>query len=267
MILNETTRACITGATSKLALAIIQRLLDKGASVFATDLKDLELNKTKEFFSKEGHVETYTCNLSDDEQRKKLIKWMIENDINLVINNAGLGLYGPTFAHNTKDQLAIIDINVKALSDICLSYAQDRIEKKKTGLILNISSATDSLIFPTFSIYTATKAYTTSLSQSLNGEFKEHGIKVLTSSPGTINTDFRIHASKGYYTQFNSKLLCLANALSPSAAAKYIINQIEKEKSYLCFPFTTKLLRKLLKLMGKRFESNFLKKTLRRRFP
>lgn len=261
MIIDSHTKILLTGATSKLGQAIALSCLKKGAKVFLSGKNENQLLKLKTEVFKDFQVEIFTCDLSCKKKRSDLIEWMHLSDIDLLINNAGLGLYGPAVKHKVEENLHIIDVNVNALVDLTLSYVKDRIHQQKKGLVLNISSATDTLIFPNFSVYSASKAFVTSFSKSLNYELSNSGIKILTASPGQIETDFKIKASKGFYSKAHK------NALSPKKAAKYLIKQIYEERSYLCFPLKVKISRWFLSfILCEKVMAKLLAYRLQRRY-
>lgn len=260
MIIDNNTKVLITGATSKLGFSLIEQLVEHKASIFASAKDKNSLQKIKDHFSKKISVETFLCDLTSQNQTEKLSEWMIEKNIDLLINNAGMGLYGPVIMHTIDEQLNIVRVNIDALTQLCLHFAKSKFDSRQKGVILNISSATDRLIFPTFSLYSSSKAYITHFSLSLHEELKSYGIKVLTASPGQIETDFQSKTSKGFY---NKKKFW---SISPERVSKQILKQIKKEIPYQCFPYWTKIFRTFFVMLGRTLTSKILKKTIKNRF-
>lgn len=144
-------------------------------------------------------VEVVTCygDLINIDQRNSLIRTIREKKPDLIINNAGFGLYGKAIDLDYHEQLAMIDLNVGAVVEISLEAGKMLVKNKKKGVILNVSSAAAFFPFPYFAIYGATKAFINNFSEALDQELKSSGIRVLVSCPGPVDTRFRETASKG----------------------------------------------------------------------
>jgi uncharacterized protein len=114
----------------------------------------------------------------------------LEPDI--VVNNAGFGLYGAADKLDRAVQLAMIDLNVRALTDLSLAFV-DGLERRKGG-ILNVASVAAFLPGPGMAVYYATKAYVLSFSEALHQELKPRGIRVTALCPGPVSTEFEARA-------------------------------------------------------------------------
>ena len=217
--------ALITGASSGIGTALARELSAHGISLFLTGRDLSKLQALKKELEGRVPVTIFSGDLSKNENVKKLIEKIYEYTPDLVINNAGLGLYGDALSFETKEQKEIVSVNAKALLEITLESARALISEKKSGVILNISSAGDFLVFPKFSSYVASKACVTQLSQSLDFELKKYGIRVLVARPGRVATHFSERASRSKAN--------LRNWLSMDAdyLAKKLWDQINKEKT------------------------------------
>lgn len=234
-------KALITGGSSGLGVAMAKALLkhNSSLSLLLTGRDKEKLLSIQEELSSYD-VTTLVLDLLKPHDKKELVTWIEHHNPDLVINNAGIGLYGDALSHSIEEQLNILELNANVVLELSLHAAKAILAHKKTGTIMNISSATDQLCYPTFSVYAASKAFVTSFSKSFDEELKPHGIRVLVSSPGQINTDFRKHASKGYFQKPSS------TALSCEEAAKEIIWQIQKEKKTHVFPTNVRICRYIL---------------------
>src|SRR6185312_6202618 len=87
-----------------------------------------------------------------------------------VVNNAGFGLMGPAAELDRAEQLAMIDLNVRVLTDLSLRFV-DRLERQRGG-ILNVASVASFLPGPDMAVYHATKAYVLSFGEALHHELK-----------------------------------------------------------------------------------------------
>jgi len=109
-----------------------------------------------------------------------------------VINNAGFGLSGLAAKLNRDEELAMIDLNVRALTELSLSFV-DSLERHRGG-ILNVASVAAFMPGPGMAVYYASKAYVLSFSQALHQELARRGIKVTALCPGPVPTEFQARA-------------------------------------------------------------------------
>jgi hypothetical protein len=110
----------------------------------------------------------------------------------IIVNNAGFGLSGPAARLDRGEQLAMIDLNVRALTDLSLAWA-DALERRKGG-ILNVASTAAFLPGPGMAVYYATKAYVLSFSEALHQELAPKGVRVTALCPGPVPTEFQARA-------------------------------------------------------------------------
>jgi hypothetical protein len=110
----------------------------------------------------------------------------------IVVNNAGFGLVGPAASLDRGEQLAMIDLNVRALTDLSLAWA-DVLERRKGG-ILNVASVAAFLPGPGMAVYYASKAYVLSFSEALHQELASKGVRVTALCPGPVPTEFQARA-------------------------------------------------------------------------
>ena len=121
----------------------------------------------------------------------------------IVVNNAGFGLHGPAAQVERAEQLAMIDLNVRALTDLSLRWI-DGIVKHQGG-ILNVASVAGFLPGPGMAVYYASKAYVLSFTEALARELEPLGVKVTVLCPGPVKTEFQLRA--GIDTKPPSRLL------------------------------------------------------------
>jgi hypothetical protein len=110
----------------------------------------------------------------------------------IVVNNAGFGLLGAAASLDRGEQLAMIDLNVRALTDLSLAWT-DVLERRKGG-ILNVASVAAFLPGPGMAVYYATKAYVLSFSEALHQELAPKGVRVTALCPGPVPTEFQARA-------------------------------------------------------------------------
>ncbi len=111
---------------------------------------------------------------------------------NFVVNNAGFGLLGSAAELDRAEQLAMIDLNARALTDLSLRFV-DSLTRHRGG-ILNVASIASFMPGPGLAVYYATKAYVLSFSEALHHELKPKGVRVTALCPGPVATEFQTRA-------------------------------------------------------------------------
>ncbi len=109
-----------------------------------------------------------------------------------VVNNAGFGLMGHASSRDRDEQLAMIDVNVRSLTELSLAFV-DSLARQRGGL-LNVGSVAGYLPGPGMAVYYASKAYVLSFSEALHSELKLRGVRVTVLCPGPVPTEFAARA-------------------------------------------------------------------------
>jgi len=109
-----------------------------------------------------------------------------------MVNNAGFGLVGTAAALDRDEQLTMIDLNMRALTELSLAFV-DSLARHRGG-ILNVGSVAGFLPGPGMAVYYATKAYVLSFSEALHSELKARGVRVSVLCPGPVPTEFGARA-------------------------------------------------------------------------
>jgi uncharacterized protein len=110
----------------------------------------------------------------------------------VIVNNAGFGLAGRAVALDRDQQLGMIDLNLRALADLSLSFIASLARHR--GGILNVASVAGFLPGPGSAVYYAGKAFVLSFSEALHCELKPRGIRVTCLCPGPVATEFQARA-------------------------------------------------------------------------
>jgi short-subunit dehydrogenase len=249
--------ALVTGASSGLGKALSQVLAKQKIPLILVARNEEKLKKIASDLPVSSQI--YKADLADPEQRKELIKLIHRQKPDLIVNNAGFGLYGPTLIHPLSDLNAMVELNIRALMELSVESARALLKEKRKGTILNISSAASFFPTPSFCLYSATKAFVNNFSEGLDGELRSHGIRVLTICPGQIDTDFRKRAS-GDYPQKKDKI-----TMSPEKAAELILKQIDKGKPLSIIDWRYRVAVGLAKLLPKQLVQTLMKRSLDKR--
>ena len=124
-------------------------------------------------------------------------------EVEYLVNNAGYGLFGNAIELDRAEQLGIIAVNIRALTDLSLRFADQLIRNR--GGILNIGSIAGFLPGPGMAVYYASKAYVLSFSEGLRGELAAKGVRVTVLCPGPVPSEFQARA--GFRPGFDSAIL------------------------------------------------------------
>lgn len=250
--------ALVTGASSGLGNALCHGLAQRNIPLIVVSKNSEKLKKAAAMLPPSTIV--HPCDLADPEQRKELIRVIRQHQPDLIINNAGFGLYGPTLSHSLSELKDMAEVNMDALMEITIEGARALIDANQQGTICNISSAAAFFSFPSFTLYAATKAFVNRFSEGLDVELREQGIRVLTVCPGQIETDFRKRASRNFPQEKDSI------SMSPEKAAELILKQISRGKSLSIIDWRYKLFVMLGRLLPQRWLQASMKKQIDKRF-
>lgn len=109
--------------------------------------------------------------------------------IEMLVNNAGFGLYGDFVETSLEEELKMINLNVSSLVVLTKLFAQDMV-KRKSGRIMNVASLLSFIPFPYYSIYSATKTFVLAFTETIAAELEGTGVVVTALCPGTVETNF-----------------------------------------------------------------------------
>jgi hypothetical protein len=124
-------------------------------------------------------------------------------EVDYVVNNAGFGLFGNAVELDRAEQLDMIAVNIRVLTDLSLRFSDQLIRHR--GGILNVSSIAGFLPGPGMAIYYASKAYVLSFTEALRGELGSRGVRVTALCPGPVPSEFQGRA--GFEPGFDSAIL------------------------------------------------------------
>lgn len=229
-------KVLITGASSGMGRDMAKYLASFGYDLFvvARDKEKLD-NMYKDFKVK---VRTIGMDLTKYDNCVKLHDMLKDEDIDILINNAGFGDSGNFSETSLTKEMDMIDLNIKAYHILTKLFLRDFI-KKDRGRILNIASMAGFMPGPYMACYYATKAYILNLSLAISEELKKDNsnVKISIFCPGPVDTNFENVAN----VKFNIKLL------NSNKAAEYAIDNMFKNK-LIIVPFNMKFNHLLTKI-------------------
>jgi short-subunit dehydrogenase len=129
-------------------------------------------------------------------------------EVEYVVNNAGFGKFGRAIKIDRAEQLGIIAVNIRALTDLSLRFSDQLIRNR--GGILNVGSIAGFLPGPGMAVYYASKAYVLSFTEALREELGPLGVRVTALCPGPVPSEFQARA--GFRPGFDSAVLNVSAA-------------------------------------------------------
>jgi short-subunit dehydrogenase len=188
----------ITGASAGIGSALARVFAANGHELMIVARRADRLDALADEIASRGHKRPLVLPL-DLEARDAVTRIsdaLVEQGLEpeIVVNNAGFGLLGEAATLSRGEQLAMIDLNVRALTELSLAFI-DSLQRRKGG-ILNVASVAGFLPGPGMAVYYATKAYVVSFSQALHQELKPRGVRVTTLCPGPVPTEFQARAGQ-----------------------------------------------------------------------
>jgi uncharacterized protein len=150
------------------------------------------------------------CDLEQADAGGKIAAALVAEgvEVEFLVNNAGFGLFGRAIQLDRDEQLAMIAVNIRALTDLSLRFA-DQLVRNRGGL-LNVASIASFLPGPGMAVYYASKAYVLSFTEALRGELGPSGVRVTALCPGPVPSEFQTRA--GYEPGFDSAVLNVSAA-------------------------------------------------------
>jgi uncharacterized protein len=166
-------------------------------------------------------------------------------EVEYVVNNAGFGVFGKAIQRDRADQLDIITVNIRALTDLSLRFADQLIRHR--GGLLNLGSIAGFLPGPGMAVYYASKAYVLSFTEAMRAELAPHGVRVTVVCPGPVPSEFQARA--GFAPGFDSAIL----NVMPADVAKQAYDGLMANKRAVLPGFGIKLVPFLLRLFPRSF--------------
>ncbi|MGR3317408.1 MAG: SDR family NAD(P)-dependent oxidoreductase [Candidatus Anammoxibacter sp.] len=198
---NET--VLITGATSGIGLEFAKIFYSKGYNLVLASRNNDKLEQTKREIKtdedRDGNtISFYQSDLSKDNSAQELYKKCKADGIvvNILVNNAGVGIYGEHTDLTVTEVEQMINLNVTSLTTLCSLFGKE-MKERKAGYILNIASVAAYQAVPYFASYAATKSYVLYFSEALSKEMENHNVVVSCLSPGHTETNFFAEAGIG----------------------------------------------------------------------
>jgi len=182
----------ITGASAGIGAALAREFAKHGFALVLSARREANLQALAGEIAAAGHTRpvVIAADLSTPAGVAKLTEAMALQGLApaFVVNDAGFGLLGEAAELDMARQLAMIDLNIRGLTDLTLRLLEG--VKRQRGGILNIASIAGFLPGVGMAVYHATKAYVLSFSEALHAELAADGVRVCALCPGPVETEF-----------------------------------------------------------------------------
>jgi len=210
----------ITGASGGIGLETARQLAAKGYQLTLVARSEEKLNKAVKDLGGTGHT-ILVADLTNKDDLQKLVDHLKTEKYEVLINNAGAGIYGKFIEIPLDDQLATMQLNMNALVTLSYAFLQNA---KQGDALVNIGSMLAHSSLPGGSVYAATKSFVANFSESLWYEFKRKGIFVMGFNPGAAASDF--HSNAGGHTSDFPKFVMS----SVEDVAEELVKALEKRR-------------------------------------
>lgn len=213
-------KALVTGASSGIGYYIAIELAKRGYDLILVARRTEKMNELAKCVG--AYCEIISCDLSLKENCLELCKQIESEDIDVLVNCAGFGVFGLFEKTDLDREIKMIDTNITALHILTKFFLQKFVQKNK-GYILNAASAAAYAPGPMFSSYYATKAYVLRLTQAIAEEVKKTNVYVGALCPGTVDTEFNATANAGTGVKL----------MSAEYVAKYAVDKMFRKKNVI----------------------------------
>lgn len=208
--------AVVTGASDGIGREIARHLADARLSLLVVARRRAVLDALARELTERGapEVRVLAADLGTDEGIAELNTASAALDVGLLVAAAGFGTSGPFVDAPLAEELAMIDVNCRAVTALAHAFARRFVARGKGGLVL-MSSLLAFQGVPRAANYAATKAYVQTLAEGLARELGPRGVDVLASAPGPVHSGFAARAS-----------MTMSLALTPEAVAQQTLGAL-----------------------------------------
>ena len=188
--MTERPTALVTGASSGIGRELARVFAENGYDLVITARRRDRLADLATELGERVRVETVVANLATRNGMATLRKALRERDlgIDVLVNNAGAGASGEFAAMEATKSLSLIDLNVRALTELTHLVLPGMIERGR-GRILNVASVASFQALPGMTVYAATKAFVLSFTEALSEELTTTGVTMTALCPGLTRTE------------------------------------------------------------------------------
>lgn len=240
-------KALVTGASSGIGEVIAYELDKRGYALILVATEKTKLEKVRKNCKNDAQL--IVCDLRNEDEVFNLYEQLKTVEIDVLINNAGFGLFGDFYETDLDRELEMINVNIKAVHILTKKFLVDFV-KRDSGYILNVASSAGFMAGPRLSTYYATKNYVLRLSQAIYQELKhiKSNVHISCLCPGPVDTNFNKVAKGKFKIKGASKEYVGKYAIQKLFENKLVIVPTIKMKLMIFFQrfMPTKILLKIV---------------------
>lgn len=212
-------KALITGATSGIGMCMAQQLSRQGWELILTGRNEKKLEELRDTL---GKTEIISADLSKREEAFRLYEFCRDKDIDMLVNNAGYGIFGRFDETDLEDELNMIAVNITSLHILTKLFLRD-FKKRNSGIILNVASVAGFMSGPLLSSYYASKNYVLKLSLAVYEELRRErsNVRITVLCPGPVETNFNNRAGVSFSAKPISAEYAAEFALKKAISGKF----------------------------------------------
>ncbi len=187
--------AVVTGASSGIGLEISRLLAARELNLVLTARRAGVLDDLARQLQAQHPiaVQTLPLDLAQPSASAELLDTVSDRSVGLLVNSAGFGSGGLFLSTDPREESAMVDVNCRAVVELCHGFAQRMVAQRRGGIVL-LSSIVSYQGVPFAATYAATKAFVQSFGEALAAELAPHSIDVLLAAPGPVASGFGARA-------------------------------------------------------------------------
>jgi short-subunit dehydrogenase len=226
----------ITGASQGIGRACVDVFRKRGARLVITARSDEKLRQA-------AGPDTLIVagDITDADIRRRVVEATIERYgvIDVLVNNAGVGLYSPAWKASALQAREMFELNFFVPLEM-VQLVVPHMRRQRSGVIVNVGSIAGKITLPWFTLYSASKYALGSLTDGLRIELKRDGIHAIAVCPGYVHTDFQSHVLDGAPPE--SMRRSRPMAIAPEKCAETIARAVERNARTVVTPWAGWLL-------------------------
>jgi short-subunit dehydrogenase len=257
MVIQSNQTALVTGASDGIGLELAKLFADHGFNLVIIADNPIKLQQAAKQITnvRNVHIDMIEADLSHRDAPKHVYAAVqkLGLNISILVNNAGVGVYGEFASSDLVDELAMIELNISAVVQLTKFFVNDMI-RNQGGKILITSSVAGLSGSPLLTVYGATKAFDFNFAMGLREELKDKNISVTALLPSETDTNFFRRANME-----NSKIV-QGELADPAEVAKAGFDALMAGDAHVAYPFKAKAMHVASHLMPETTKAQMAKK-------
>lgn len=246
----------ISGPTSGIGFEMAKIFSEKGFNLILVGRNKERLEKiSRELENEKCKCEIVVADLSDSKIHKKIFEQTKNHEVEILVNNAGFGLYGEFLETDLEKEIEMIQVNIVALTTLTKLFLPQMVQRKR-GKILNVASTAAFQAGPLMAVYYATKTYVLHFSEAISEELIGSGVSVTALCPGPTESGFQKEANM----DSSIEVLQKRNLMDAKSVARIGYNALMKNKVIEVAGFRNKLTSELVRIIPRSMTRKIVKR-------